>query len=299
MASKELAGLIASLRAGELDLAATPAKARADFNAMTAAAPLPSDVARITTILGGVPALLTTTPDCDPSHTLLYFHGGAYVIGSAQSYQTLSAALGRSAGARALSVEYRLAPEHPFPAAVDDAVAAYTALLADGCSPDQIVVAGDSAGGGLTLAMMLKARDSGLPMPAAALLLSPWVDLNCNGSTMQSRATADPSLRKEALLSMARHYLAGQNPQVPLASPLFADLTGLPPLLIQVGTAEILLDDSLRLAQRAALAQVRTQLSVWPEMVHVWQFFAFMLPEGRAAIDEGGLFLRHALGASN
>lgn len=292
MKSAELEQLIASLRAGGPDLAASPAKVRVDFSAMVAAAPVAPDIVFRELDLGGVGALESVTPGARSDQTLLYLHGGAYVIGSPQDYRSLTAELGRAAGVRAVAVDYRLAPEHPYPAAVDDALRAYRALLAAGHAPRDIVVAGDSAGGGLAVALLVAARDAGLPLPAAAVVISPWVDLACNGRSMQSKVDEDPSLKRDGLLSMARHYLQGRPADTPLASPLHAQLAGLPPLLLQVGTAEILLDDAIRLAGVAAEAGVRLQLSVWPDMVHVWHFFGFMLAEGRLAIREAGDFIR-------
>jgi len=296
MKSPELEQLIAALRAGAPDLSAPPAVVRAGLSQMVAAAPVASDIQFESVHLGGVPALASRTPGAAPERTLIYLHGGAYVFGSPQDYRSLSAELGRAFGSRAISLDYRLAPEHPFPAAVNDAVAAYRALLEEGRAPGTIVVAGDSAGGGLVVSMLVAAREAGLPMPAAALAISPWVDLACEGSSMQSKLEEDPALEREGLLAMAELYLNGTPADTPLASPLHADLASLPALLIQVGSAEILLDDAVRLAARAGEAGVRVKLSVWPDMPHVWHFFGFMLTEGRQAIAEAADFLGAQLG---
>jgi acetyl esterase/lipase len=189
-------------------------------------------------------------------------------------------------------VEYRLAPEHPFPAAVEDATAAYRWLLASGVRPAGIAIAGDSAGGGLTLATLVALRDAGDPLPAAAVCLSPWVDLEGIGDSMATKAAADPFVRKEMIQFMAQQYLGERSLRTPLAAPLYADLHGLPPLLIQVGTAETLLDDSTRIAERARAAGVSVTLDTWDNMIHVWQLFAPMLPEGQQAIERIGAFIR-------
>jgi monoterpene epsilon-lactone hydrolase len=295
MKSPELEQLIAGLRAGGPDLSGSPQAARASFSAMGAAAPVAPDAAFSNVTLCGLRALQSLTPGARTDRTLLYLHGGAFVIGSPEDYRSLTAELGRAAGMRCLSLDYRLAPEHPFPAGVDDAVAAYRALLEGGTPPAHIAIAGDSAGGGLTLSLLVAARAAGLPMPGAAVLISPWVDLACTGYSMTAKRHVDPSLQRADLLSMAARYLDGRPSALPLASPLHADLQGLPPLLVQVGTAEILLSDALRLAEVAADADVRVTLNVWPDMIHVWHFFGFMLPEGRAALREAGDFLRDRL----
>ncbi len=291
MSAYELESLIKMLRSGGPDLAAPPEKARENFEAMLAGIPIPDDVTFENATLGGVLGRWSTTPEALSGRVLLYLHGGAYVVGSSLGYRALSSALARSAQARGLTMDYRLAPENPFPAAVDDAVAAYRALLAQGTSPGSIAIAGDSAGGGLTVAMLIAARDAGLPMPAAALAISPWADLACAGASMSTRAAQDPALNRDGLLAMAGLYLNGASPQSELASPLYGNLAGLPPLLIQVGSAEVLLDDSIRLAARAAEADVSVQLEVWPRMPHVWHAFAFQLSEGRDAIRAAGNFL--------
>ena len=227
-----------------------------------------------------------------PGRAILYLHGGGYVIGSINTHRSLAARLSRAAKARVLVIDYRLAPEHPFPAAVDDSVAAYRWMLAQGLKASRIAVSGDSAGGGLTAATLVAIRDAKLPVPAAGALLSPWVDMEGIGESMTSKDSVDPMVHKDGLLGMAKAYLAGQNPRTPLAAPLYADLTGLPPLLIQVGTAETLLDDSSRLAERAKKAGVNVTYEPWENMIHVFQLFAPMLDEGQQAIEKIGAFVR-------
>jgi epsilon-lactone hydrolase len=291
MKTPQLEQLVAALRAGGPDLSASPQEIRAGFSQMVSSAPVASDIEFESLRLGSVRALASLTPGAVPERMLLYLHGGAFVIGSPHDYRSLSAELGRAVGGRAVCPDYRLAPEHPFPAAVEDALAAYRGLLEHAGAPGNIVLAGDSAGGGLVVSVLVAARDAGLPMPAAALAISPWVDLACQGRSMQTKLAEDPALTREGLLAMAGLYLKGTPPDAPLASPLNANLSGLPPLLIQVGSAEILLDDAVQLAGRAGEAGVRVQLSVWPDMPHVWHFFGFMLPEGRQAIAEAAGFL--------
>ena len=295
MSSAELAQLITLLRSNELDLTSTPQKARADFSASIGAAPVAADITFESGKLAGLPVLASTTPGARTDQTLLYIHGGAFVIGNPTDYRSLSAELGRAAGVSAVSLDYRLAPEHPFPAAVDDCVAAYRALLEGGIKPADIVLAGDSAGGGLVISTLVAARDAGLPMPAGALTISPWVDLACTGSSMQSKIAADPSITREGLLANAALYLQGQPLNTALASPLYADLRGLPPVFVQVGPAEVLLDDAIRLVGALGAADVPVHLSVWPNMPHVWHIFGFMLSEGRDALTEAGVFLTASL----
>jgi acetyl esterase/lipase len=222
---------------------------------------------------------------------VVYFHGGGYSIGSPRSHRHLAAAIGRAAGAAVLLPDYRLAPEHAFPAAVDDAVAAYRGLLDRGQAPARTVFAGDSAGGGLTVAALLALRERSLPLPAAAACISPWVDLSCGGASYATRAASDPIVTRQGVMEMARAYLGAADPRTPLASPLFADLAGLPPLLIQVGSEEVLLDDAVGLAERAKGAGVATTLEIWPGMIHVWHWFLPMLDEARSAIDAVGAFI--------
>lgn len=296
-ANAPLQQLIAGMRHGGPDFADDPLKARADFEALLATMPVADELVFAQVKLGGVPALHSPTGAADSA--LLYFHGGAFVCGSAAGYRGLAANLGRAADAQTFSVDYRLAPEEPFPAAVEDATAAYRGLLQQGIDPLRIVFAGDSAGGGLAVSALLKLRDEGAPLPSAAVLLSPWADLNCDSHTLETKAAEDPSLTAPGLRAMAGHYLAGQDARHPLASPLHADLSRLPPLLIQVGSAEILLGDAVTLAERAGAVGVAVRLEIWPDMIHVWQAFAFMLEEGRAAIDEAGRFARQTMNRRN
>jgi len=240
----------------------------------------------------GVRAEWTSTPQDDRDAALLYVHGGGYVIGSLDSHRHLVSEAGRAAKAWALALDYRLAPEHPFPAAVEDAVAGYRYLLSRGIRPGRIAIAGDSAGGGLVVAAMLAIREAGLAQPACGWCISPWIDMEGIGETMSSKAEADPMVQREPLLEMAGLYLGGANPRSPLAAPIYADLRGLAPLLIQVGAAETLLDDAIRLAKAAGAADVRVDLQVWPEMVHVWHLFHPELKAGRQAIEAGGAYVR-------
>jgi monoterpene epsilon-lactone hydrolase len=268
---------------------------RKGFDAFASAYPTAGDVIIEPVTVNGVPAEWTTAPDADDSYAVLYLHGGGYVIGSLDSHRHLAAEVGRAAGARSLALHYRLAPEHPFPAPVDDALAGYRYLLEAGYEPAHIAIAGDSAGGGLVVAALLAIRDAGLPQPAAGWCISPWVDMEAIGASMTAKAAEDPSVQKEPLLEMAAYYLQGADPRAPLAAPLYADLRGLAPLFIQVGAAETLLDDAIRLAGVAGAAHVPTTLEVWPEMVHVWHLFYPDLAAGRRAIEAGGRFLRGAM----
>jgi acetyl esterase/lipase len=247
----------------------------------------------------GVQAEWTSTPQADRNAALLYLHGGGYVIGSLDSHRHLVAEAGRAVGSWALALDYRLAPEHPFPAAVDEAIAGYRFLLARDYPPGRIAIAGDSAGGGLVVSAMVAIRDAGLPPPACGWCISPWVDMEAAGETMTTRGAVDPMVQRAGILDMARLYLNGADPHSPLAAPIYADLTGLAPLLIQVGASETLLDDALRLAKTTGAADVRVDLQIWPEMVHVWHLFHPELKAGLRAIEEGGSFVRRMIGAAN
>ncbi len=268
---------------------------RKDIDARGAAYRLAADVGVEPAAADGVRAEWTTTPNDARDAALLYLHGGGYVIGSLDSHRHLVAEAGRACGIAALALDYRLAPEHPFPAAVDDALAGYRFLLARGVTPARIAIAGDSAGGGLVVAAMLAIRDAGLPQPGCGWCISPWVDMEAVGETMASKAVADPTVQRDGILDMARMYLNGADTRSPLAAPIYADLKGLAPLIIQVGACETLLDDALRLAKVAGAGDVRVDLQIWPEMIHVWHLFHPELKAGRRAIEAGGAFVRALL----
>jgi acetyl esterase/lipase len=270
----------------------TVAQRRAQYERAEKFFPTPPEVKVEQVTASTVPAEWLSPPGARADGAVLYLHGGGYVIGSPRSHRHLAAAIGAAVAAPVLLPDYRLAPEHPFPAAVDDAVASYRWLLGRSLAPSRLVIAGDSAGGGLTVATLLALRDAGLPRPAAGVCISPWVDLTCGGASYATRAEADPIVKRESVANMATAYLAGADAQEPLASPLFADLRGLPPLLIQVGDDEVLLDDAVQLAERARKAGVDAALEVADEMVHVWHWFFPMLDEGQAAIDRIGAFVR-------
>jgi monoterpene epsilon-lactone hydrolase len=268
---------------------------RKDIDARGLAYGVPADVEVEPVTAGGVRAEWTTTPSAARDAALLYLHGGGYVIGSLDSHRHLVAEAGRACGIAALALDYRLAPEHPFPAAVEDALAGYRFLLGRGLAPGRITIAGDSAGGGLVVAAMLAIRDAGLAQPSCGWCISPWVDMEALGETMTSRALADPTVQRAGLLDMAGLYLNGADPRSPLAAPIYADLTGLAPLMIQVGACETLLDDALRLAGAAGAADLRVDLQIWPEMIHVWHLFHPELTAGRDAIAAGAAFVQARL----
>ncbi len=291
MSQEEMNALRAIWLARRDQPAPTTAEARRNFEIFMAAMPAAADIAFEEIRIAERPAAWLTPPDAPASRVLLFLHGGGFVIGSHRTHRGLAGELARAVGARALSVDYRLAPEHPFPAGLDDCLAAYRWLLEQGVAADSIVLAGDSAGANLALACLQALRDSGVCLPRGACLLSPWIDLALAGDSFESKAASDPRMTQQTLRNYATAYLAGQDPRTPLASPLYARLSGLPPLLIQVGSDELLLDDAIRLSARAAHAEVKVRLDVWPAMVHVWQAYAPMLSEGRQAIAEAGRFL--------
>jgi monoterpene epsilon-lactone hydrolase len=273
-------------------------QSRRRFLAMESLIPHPPrDTETITINAGGVSADRVITPASRPNRHVLYLHGGAYRLGAPSTYRHFTWRIASAAQARVLVIDYRLAPEHPFPAALEDAVSYYCWLLAEGADPRQIAVIGDSAGGGLALALLLKLRDSGLPLPAAAVVLSPWTDLALTGASITLNAKFDAMVHAEDVPKFAADYLAGADPRHPYASPLYGDPTGLPPTLIQVGSEEVLRDDAVRMAERMQRAHCQAELQLWPGMPHVWHLFAPILPEAREAIVEISKFLQRTLDA--
>jgi epsilon-lactone hydrolase len=265
---------------------------------LISAQPLPADVTVTAATLGGVPTAEITVDGIEPRHIVLYFHGGVYVMGDAFTAAGLASQVGRRTHAKVISVDYRLAPEHPYPAAVDDALAAYDALLHNGTAPSDIAFAGESAGGGLAIATLVNARDHGLPLPAAVFVMSPYVDLTLAGASMETKREADLLMSPPALRARVTDYTAGQDAALGLISPVFAELSGLPPLIIQVGTNEVLLDDAVRLAREAAAADVEVTLDITPKVPHVFQVYYPILDEAAAALDRAGQRLSaHLAGA--
>lgn len=255
----------------------------------------PRGTETITINVGGVSADQVITPASRPNRHVLYLHGGGYRLGAPSTYRHLTWRIASAAQAQVLVIDYRLAPENPFPAALEDAVSYYCWLLAEGADARQIVVIGDSAGGGLALALLLKLRDSSLPRPAAAVVLSPWTDLALTGASLTLNAKLDAIVQAEDAPIFAADYLAGTDPRHPYASPLYGDPTGLPPTLIQVGSEEVLRDDAVRMAENMQRAHCQAELQIWPRMPHVWHFLAPILPEAREAIAEISKFVQRTV----
>jgi acetyl esterase/lipase len=289
MASAELAKVLELIRAVPRDPTAEVGRMRGAMEKVSEH--VARDVKCEPLTVAGVPAEWIVPPGAADDRVILYLHGGGYVMGSINTHRAMVARIARASKARALAIDYRMGPEHPFPAAVDDACAAYRWLIAQEYKPGRIVIAGDSAGGGLTLATLLALRDFGVPMPAAAVPISPWADLEGTGASIKTRAATDPMVDQASLHRMATMYAAKQDLKNPLISPIYGDYKGLPPMLIHVGDAEILLDDGTRVAERAKAAGVKVELEAWPEMFHVWHVFAKILPEGQQAIDRIGSYV--------
>jgi acetyl esterase/lipase len=295
MAVRDRAVLADFLKANDagpgLDLAAQ----RARLDALGDFFPVPDDVRVETATVGGIKGEWVRAPHARKDAALLYLHGGGYLIGSPKSHRHLAALLSEVSDLPVFVADYRLAPEHPFPAAVDDAVAAYEGLVRSQIVPQKIAIAGDSAGGGLTLATLIALRDKSDTLPACAVAISPWADLSQAGESHRARKTRDPIVGKEGLDEMAKAYLGGTDPKEPLASPVHADLQGLPPLLIQVGSEEALHSDALALWQRAEAAGLDVSFESWGQMIHVWHIFHTVLGEGRDAVRRIGSFLKNHL----
>jgi len=254
--------------------------------------PVATDVAIKPLAADGVAGEFSIVPGSDASKVLLFFHGGGYCSGSLVSHRRMVTEAGRACGARTLAIAYRLAPENPFPAALDDALGAWRFLRNSGVDAQKIVVGGDSAGGGLTLALLQHLRDAGEELPACAWIVSPWTDLTLSGATLLSKDSADPIIHKPYLEELAQAYVPfGMDRKDPRLSPLFANLRGLPPLLIQVGSEETLLDDAVRFAGAAGAAQVAANLEIWPQMIHAWPMWNAHLQAGRDALSHAGAFI--------
>lgn len=246
----------------------------------------------------GVEGEWVATPDSRPDRVILFLHGGGYVMGSPAHHRDFNRRLAEASGARVLSVDYRLAPEHPFPAALEDALAAWQWLMKEGFRPGNIIISGDSAGGGLSLATLLSLRDSGGPLPAAAILFSPWTDLSMSGESIRFNARADPFIPTDALSPIAAAYTGNRTESChPLVSPLFGNPAGFPPLYLHVGSTEVLLSDSTRLVEKAETAGVEVSLKVWRAMPHIFHLCACCLPEGRRVIEESGEAARMRFGS--
>ena len=290
MASPQLQEIVNLLRAAPPLADASVEELRARMGMFPAPPPEGTTVDPVDA--GGVPAEWVNAPDADAGHVLLWLHGGGYCLGSLDTHRNLAGRLSAATGSFVLLADYRLAPEHCYPAAVDDAVEVYRWLLQNGTDPTRMVVGGDSAGGGLTVALLLALRDRGEPLPGAAVCVSPWVDMACDAESYTVNAEADPMLSQATIKPLAAWYLGPDgDPTAPYASPLHGDLSDLPPMLIHVGGTEALLDDSRALAARAEAAGVDVTLEVWDEMIHVWHAFE-TVPEAAQALDRIGEFVR-------
>jgi len=285
------------LRNAPFDLGGDIAVHRPLLEEMLTAQPLPADVHIAAGELGGVPVTFIDIDGVQPRGTLLHIHGGGFALGSARGSVGLASDLARRVGMRAVSVDYRLAPEHPFPAGLQDATAAYRALVADG-GAESVIVSGESAGGNLAIEVVLAAKAAGLPLPAATVLFSPMTDLTVSGDSFATKAEVDPAISAQAIATRVGDYLNGTGTPAtdPQVSPIFADLTGVPPLLIQAGSHEVLLDDATRLAVKAAADDVPVILDITPGVPHVFQAFAAMLDEGNAALERAARFVGDHLG---
>lgn len=289
--SQELNTVLEMIRKRSAETRKTTDDDRLSYERIMSTLPMDDDIETKRVGANGVPAEWISAPESDDSRVVLYLHGGGYLFGSVRTHRVMLAHMARAAKARVLALDYRLAPEIPFPAPVEDSVAAYRWLLAQGIEPQKIAIGGDSAGGGLVIAALVALRHVGEPMPAAGVCISAWADMEATGQSYTTNAEADPSVSKERILKIADVYMDGKDPKAPLASPIHADLTGLPPLLLQVGGIEVLLDDSTMLKAKAKEAGVPVEMEVWDDMPHVWHHYAPILPEARKAIGRIGEFV--------
>jgi epsilon-lactone hydrolase len=287
------------LHASPFDPAGDLREQRPLFEKMIAAAPVPPDVVTTPGQLGGVPVIRVDIPGTTTDGVILYFHGGFFAIGSAAASVGLASDLARQARMQVVTVDYRLAPEHPYPAAPHDAMTAYQALLDSGQDVARVALAGESAGAGLAVVTLAAIGRAGLPQPASAVLMSPWADLAGTGDSLKTKADVDPVITADAIRVRARDYLGSADACDPAVSPVYGSLAGLPPLLIQAGSHEVLLDDAIRLAARAAYDDVAVTLDVTPGVPHVFQAYAAILDEGDAALNRAGAFLRQHTGTAS
>ena len=279
----------------ETNLTVPLAELRRWFDSLSSAFPTPGDVTVEPVRIAGRDCEIYSTPNAAADDLLIYFHGGGFALGSLSGYRHFASELGRAAGARVLAVDYRLAPEHVYPAAIEDGVAAYQFALKQGISPAHIAVGGDSAGASVALGTILAAHEADLPPPTCAVCISPWIDLEVTGAAMVSKASEDPFVAREGAVASAQVYLNGADPRASFAAPLHADLSFLRSMLIQVGSAETLLDDAVRVAGVAGAAGVEVRLEIWSGMVHIWPFFYPTVKAGRKAIAQAGAFVRDAM----
>ncbi|MFO7965323.1 MAG: alpha/beta hydrolase [Desulfobacterales bacterium] len=293
MASKELKRVLEIVRSMPVNEDASLQEMRAEMEKTAFLQPEIQGVSFAPQAIGGVRGAWITPEAAEKNAAVLYFHGGGYCMGSINTHREMASRIAAASKTRVFIIAYRLAPEDPFPAALKDAETVYRGMLKNGRSPEKMVVAGDSAGGGLAVALLLRLKACKLPLPAAAVCISPWLDLTLSGDSMKKKRHLDHVVRHELISKMARAYLNGEDPSNPLASPLFGNLENLPPMLIQVGTAEVLMDDSVRLAHKATAAGVDVTLETWEDMVHVWHTFAEILPEAGEAIDAIGSYVLH------
>ena len=291
MSKQQQSDLDAMLRKTPLDTAADVLTLRAVFEEVMLQVPVAPDVRKTPIAVGGIGALEVTIDGTDPADVILYFHGGVYVIGSAAASVPLVSDLARRTATRVITVDYRLAPENPYPAALQDARAAYEGLLQQGVDPGRIALAGESAGAGLAMATLLALRDTGTTLPSSAFLMSPYADLTLSGESVVDKEALDPLLTPDGLRRRVTDYVADADAADPYISPIYGDLAGMPPMLIQVGSHEVLLSDAIRLAARAATADVAVTLDVVPGVPHVFQAYAAVLDEGNAALDRAATFV--------